>query len=60
VVSTVPPDGSTGVDPNANIKAKFSEAMKASTTNTFNLYPGHLPYEQLNGCGLAGCLARTR
>ncbi len=31
--------------------------MKASTTNTFNLYPGHLTYEQLNGCGSAGCLA---
>jgi hypothetical protein len=52
VVSTVPPNGATGVDPNANIKAKFSEAMKASTINTttFRLIPGHLTYDQINYC----------
>ena len=44
VVSTVPPNGATGVDPNANIKAKFSEAMKARSinTSTYYLYQGHL------------------
>jgi Big-like domain-containing protein len=59
VVSTVPPNGATGVDPDANIKAKFSEAMKARSinTNTFNLYQGHLTYEQLNGCPAPGCVA---
>lgn len=50
VVSTVPPNGATSVDPDANIKAKFSEAMKASTinTSTFYLLPGHFPAAQLN------------
>ena len=52
VVSTVPPNGATSVDPNANIKAKFSEAMKARSINetTFKLYQGHLTYDQLNNC----------
>jgi Bacterial Ig-like domain len=43
VVSTVPPTGATTfVDSNANIKAKFSEAMKGSSinTSTFYLYQG--------------------
>jgi hypothetical protein len=50
VVSTVPPDGATGVGPNANIKAKFSEAMKARSVNerTFYLIEGHFTYEGLN------------
>ena len=59
VVSTVPPTPAvttpptpspTGVDPTANIKAKFSEAMKARSinTSTFYLLPGHFTYEQLN------------
>src|SRR5215217_4657014 len=53
VVSTVPPTATpspTGVDPTANIKAKFSEAMKERSinTNTFYLLPGHFTYEQLN------------
>jgi hypothetical protein len=52
VVSTVPPNGATLVDPNANIKAKFSEAMKARSINetTFKLIEGHLTYDQLNNC----------
>src|SRR5215207_7808743 len=43
VVSTVPPNGATGVDPTANIKAKFSEAMKERSINTttFYLLQGH-------------------
>ena len=52
VVSTVPPTTppQTGVDPTANIKAKFSEAMKERSinTSTFYLLPGHFTYEQLN------------
>jgi hypothetical protein len=57
VVRTVPAADSTNVDITANIKAKFSEAMKASTinTNTFYLLPGHLTYEQINS-GCLGCL----
>jgi hypothetical protein len=53
VVSTVPSNGATGVDPNANIKAKFSEAMKARSINTttFYLLAGHFTAAQLNsGC----------
>jgi hypothetical protein len=34
VVSTVLANGATNVDVNANIKAKFSEAMKARSINT--------------------------
>src|SRR5919107_1201707 len=61
VVSTVPPTTTppqTGVDPTANIKAKFSEAMKARSinTSTFYLLPGHFTYEQLN-CTASICLA---
>jgi hypothetical protein len=43
VVSTVPPDGATFVDRNANIKAKFSEPMKERSinTSTFYLLQGH-------------------
>ena len=45
VVSTVPPTTppQTSVDPTANIKAKFSEAMKARSinTSTFYLLQGH-------------------
>jgi hypothetical protein len=43
VVSTVPPDGATSVDRNANIKATFSEAMKERSinTSTFYLLQGH-------------------
>jgi len=46
VTSTVPPTTTpppTGVDPTANIKAKFSEAMKERSINTttFYLLPGH-------------------
>jgi hypothetical protein len=50
VVSIVPPNGATGVDPTANIKAKFSEAMKERSinTSTFYLLEGHFTYEQLN------------
>jgi hypothetical protein len=57
VESTVAPSGATGVDPSANIKAKFSEAMKERSinTNTFNLSPGHLTYDFINGCGAPGC-----
>jgi hypothetical protein len=48
---TVPLNGTTGVDPTANIKAKFSEAMKARSINetTFKLYQGHL-----TGCPSGG------
>jgi hypothetical protein len=38
VVSTVPPNGAMDVDPNANIKVKFSEAMKAKSINTNTFY----------------------
>jgi hypothetical protein len=38
VVSTVPADGATGVSTTANIKAKFSEAMKARSINTNTFY----------------------
>ena len=38
MVSTVPANGATGVDVNANIKAKFSEAMKAKSINTGTFY----------------------
>jgi methionine-rich copper-binding protein CopC len=38
VVSTVPTSGATNVDPTANIKAKFSEAMKESSINTSTFY----------------------
>jgi Bacterial Ig-like domain len=54
VVSTVPPTATpspTGVDPTANIKAKFSEAMKERSINTttFYLLPGgHFTYAALN------------
>ena len=50
VVSTVPPDDATGVGPNTNIKATFSEAMKARSINerTFYLIEGHFTYEGLN------------
>jgi hypothetical protein len=50
VVSTVPPDDATGVGANTNIKAKFSEAMKARSINerTFYLIEGHFTYEGLN------------
>src|SRR5215218_3915468 len=53
VTSTVPPTTTPpqpGVDPTANIKAKFSEAMKERSinTSTFYLLPGHFTYEQLN------------
>ena len=46
VVSTVPPTTTppqSGVDPTANIKAKFSEAMKERSINTttFYLLQGH-------------------
>jgi hypothetical protein len=59
VESTVPADRAMGVSTTANIKAKFSEAMKARSinTNTFNLYPGHLTYDQINGCPAPGCIA---
>jgi hypothetical protein len=42
VIPTVPANGATGVDPTANITAKFSEAMKARSinTNTFYLLKG--------------------
>src|SRR5919112_3310022 len=55
VVSTVPPNGATFVDANANIKAKFSEAMKARSinTSTFYLYQGHL----IGGCPAGGCVS---
>jgi uncharacterized repeat protein (TIGR01451 family) len=40
VISTVPTKGATGLGPNANVKANFSEDMKASTINgqTFKLF----------------------
>jgi Bacterial Ig-like domain len=38
VVRTVPPDDATNVDPNAHVKAKFSEAMKYRTINTNTFY----------------------
>jgi len=43
VVGTVPTSGATNVDRNANIKAKFSEAMKVRSinTSTFYLLQGH-------------------
>ena len=59
VVSTVPPTPvapappPTGVDGTANIKAKFSEAMKEGSinTSTFYLLQGHFTAAQLNsGC----------
>jgi|SRR5215207_7916022 len=42
-VTTPPTPPPTGVDPTANIKAKFSEAMKARSinTSTFYLLQGH-------------------
>jgi Bacterial Ig-like domain/PA-IL-like protein len=50
VLTTAPSGGASGVDPTANIKAKFSEAMKERSinTSTFYLLPGHFTYEQLN------------
>ena len=50
VTSTVPADGQTGVDRDANIKAKFSEKMLKSSVNgeTVNLYEGNLTYDDLN------------
>jgi hypothetical protein len=59
VVRTVPPDGATGVDITANIKAKFSEAMKARSINesTFYLLQGHFSYDDINGCTGPGPLA---
>ena len=41
--TTVPLDGATNVDPNANITATFAEAMKARSinTNTFYLLQGN-------------------
>jgi len=36
VVSTVPPNGATGVDPNANITATFSEAMNPKSLQICN------------------------
>jgi len=43
VPPTVPADGATNVDPNANITVTFSEAMKAGSinTNTFYLLEGN-------------------
>jgi hypothetical protein len=38
VVRTVPEDGAMGVSTTANIKAKFSEAMKARSINTNTFY----------------------
>lgn len=38
VVSTVPENGATGVSTTANIKATFSEAMKARSINTSTFY----------------------
>jgi hypothetical protein len=38
VVRTVPPADAMDVDPNANIKAKFSEAMKERSINTETFY----------------------
>jgi hypothetical protein len=58
VVRTVLPDGATDVAVDPDIKAKFSEAMKARSINetTFYLIKGHFTYEYLNsGCG-AGCI----
>jgi Bacterial Ig-like domain len=50
VVSTVPPDDPTGVGPNTNVKAKFSETMRARSINgrTSYLIEGHFTYEGLN------------
>src|SRR5215213_2508016 len=36
VVSTVPPNGTTGVDPNANITATFSDAMSTKSLGICN------------------------
>ena len=36
VVSTVPPNGTSGVDPNANITATFSEAMSTKSLGICN------------------------
>jgi hypothetical protein len=49
VVRTVPPDDATNVEPNAHVKAKFSEAMKYRTinTNTFYLVVGSCTSECL-------------
>src|SRR5829696_2934861 len=54
VVSTVPADGATDVSTTANIKAKFSEAMKARSinTSTFYLWQGHF-----TGCPSGGCIS---
>ncbi len=55
VMRTVPEDGAMGVDPNANIKVKFSAAMKARSinTSTFTL--------TVTGCGsLCEVLATVR
>jgi hypothetical protein len=43
VLTTAPSCGASGVDPTANIKAKFSEAMKERSinTSTFYLLQGH-------------------
>src|SRR5215217_4267702 len=51
----------TGVDPTANIKAKFSEAMKERSinTSTFYLLEGHFTYEQLN-CTTSAKLSPAR
>jgi Bacterial Ig-like domain len=51
VVSTVPTDGATGVDVNANIKVTVSEEMKARSINTNTFYGcGSSPEACLDGC----------
>jgi len=55
VLVETPEDGTMGVDRDANIKAKFSERMRARTINrwTFLLYEGNISYVDINspsGC----------
>lgn len=50
VVKTTPADGATGFDRDANVTAKFSEAMLKRSINrsTFRLYAGTYTDEDLN------------
>jgi Big-like domain-containing protein len=47
VVSIIPADNATDINPDANIMAKFSEAVKATSINAncFRPYQGNFTYE---------------
>lgn len=52
VVKVVPANNTTGFDRDANIKARFSERMRAASIEyNFDVYRGNLTYSQLNPSG---------